>query len=1112
MSCQAYYSNRTEILFQRLKAALFDSPTTPFSRRIIVVPSPGMKSWLMLQMARDPDLGIAAGCEIIYLEQAVCSFLSSKHTMPSSLELSLALEIEIRKIANSEDPVWFPLQNYLKLGNSTKLSRKTQKRLTALCDTLAGLFTQYGKYGGEMENLGGWQEKLWHALFEMPSWTYPYKEIASFIEKPVLHSDIQIHVFAVSFLPALYHRFFSHLGSQLSVNYYLLSPCQAFWSDILSDRERYSLQAYWKKRRLKDLQQDQLETFLRDRNPLLANFGKLGREMAVQIEESDFQTAMDYRAPNNILAYPQYEPLLCDEFQLEPVKHTMTLLESIQADMLLLTNPEQRDKIQLAAEDRSIQVHLACSPMREMQVLHDVLLNIVEKHADGPDPIFPSDIMVMIPGIEKHVPFIQAVFEGSESAFEAQIIDLPVVAHNSLIKGYLHLLSISQSRWEASSIKQLLDDLSFQKKHSFSAEDVVCIHDWIDNASVRWGLDPAHRNELLSRECAGRLMIDNSSAGTWEHAIEQLMQGLIFSTEQPVESTQAELLGKWIDLLRSLHADLQCLQDGTEMLIQEWASYLRCLYEAYFICEDKDAEAELLSELEAFQKAGSRLPDAKLSFYSIKHHLNAHLNGSTRCYKEHALNAIRFCSMLPMRAIPAKVIVVAGMQEDAFPRVEQHQSLNLLQHLKGDYCPSSMDFDRFLFLEALLSARRYFIMTYHADMGESNEQPPSLVVTELLKYIDSSFAISYDCLHRHPFHPFDRCYFSSDAAFPSYSERYYLAAKAFYEPAKAPPKNFMILDKPHSIAYPKELCVDVRELSAFARNPIKTFLNKSLGIYLQREEERYTKNDEDFHLSSLQRFLMKQDALHWPAEQIWKKAETEGKLPLGAFKDVAFKTFEEESELLRKSMASLGISRLFSITCSLHVEEPMQTAEGHWHLPPATISHPNGTLKILGTIANISEKGMVVTIEDKKDQMTKVWPQFLLLSHLAAKHSLPITSQIFAKKDQMLKAKQAFFSDPYPLLQDYLEHYLDAQQRIFPFMPEWIPPLLEGKNAALQKALESVHDGFYAQYNPYLKWAMREESLPSADLLIAEWQPRAKQLFEELFKAWYPSRNGVDAC
>lgn len=155
---QLFFSNRAEHLYSKLKHALFTENSTPFTRRLIIVPCPAMKSWLMLQMACDPEVGIAAALEISYIDQAITRLGQwIKSETPKNventpqlthLELAIVLEMEIRqqitqisKHTPQENALWQPLLHYLKLfdTDSSPLSKKTQRRLTTLCDKLATL-------------------------------------------------------------------------------------------------------------------------------------------------------------------------------------------------------------------------------------------------------------------------------------------------------------------------------------------------------------------------------------------------------------------------------------------------------------------------------------------------------------------------------------------------------------------------------------------------------------------------------------------------------------------------------------------------------------------------------------------------------------------------------------------------------------------------------------------------------------------------------------------------------------------------------------------------------------------------------------------------------------
>ena len=67
---QIHFSNHLEELITVLKENLFPSGAGPFEKRLIAVPHLGLKAYLMQALAKDPDLQVAAGLQIVNLSKA----------------------------------------------------------------------------------------------------------------------------------------------------------------------------------------------------------------------------------------------------------------------------------------------------------------------------------------------------------------------------------------------------------------------------------------------------------------------------------------------------------------------------------------------------------------------------------------------------------------------------------------------------------------------------------------------------------------------------------------------------------------------------------------------------------------------------------------------------------------------------------------------------------------------------------------------------------------------------------------------------------------------------------------------------------------------------------
>src|SRR5690606_28250430 len=125
-----------------------------------------------------------------------------------------------------------------------------------------------------------------------------------------------------------------------------------------------------------------------------------------------------------------------------------------------------------------------------------------------------------------------------------------------------------------------------------------------------------------------------------------------------------------------------------------------------------------------------------------------------------------------------------GMNDGAFPRESYRPDFNLLEH--GDEArrfgdPHRRNDDRYLFLEAMCSARDRLIVTFVGQSVRDNSAcPPSVVVTEVLETLSAMQHDTHEAatggasketartgidrpaqiLTRHPLQPFSPRYFS----------------------------------------------------------------------------------------------------------------------------------------------------------------------------------------------------------------------------------------------------------------------------------------------------------------------------------------------------------------
>ena len=201
---------------------------------------------------------------------------------------------------------------------------------------------------------------------------------------------------------------------------------------------------------------------------------------------------------------------------------------------------------------------------------------------------------------------------------------------------------------------------------------------------------------------------------------------------------------------------------------------------------------------------------------------------------------ITFCSLQPMRSVPRRVIVLLGMDDGAFTRVDSVLGFNLIPQA-GLRCTRSRQWeDRYLFMEALLAAQEKLLFFYRGQDAQRQKQfPPALPLCELRDYIqdhyrmpDNSEPLSMLTI-RHLLHPYSpECYGSGGSLF-SYNPHYFSVASALAQ-RKLPKFSSFAAGLPED-GFPlpqsrQSRVLQLSELIRFLQNSSEAFLVQTLGF------------------------------------------------------------------------------------------------------------------------------------------------------------------------------------------------------------------------------------------------------------------------------------------
>ncbi len=848
-------SNQLELLAQRLSQVVSAPLGSPFTPEIVVVQSLASRRWLSLQIAQLQ--GICANYAFPFLGDFVAQIVKQASPV-EALADKMSTELLTWKIDSLlprclTRKEFAPVAKYLRDGDSLKRFH--------LAIRVANLFDQYRVYRPDMvsgwtasrkalSEDEAWQAALWRQLGEAPGFDQALDRLRARGFENVNQLDLpeRISVFAPTSLPPAYLELLFQLARVREVHLFLLRPSREYRGNDPTAKQRARL----------GLSPSDPATS----NPLVTSWGKVDADLTDLLLEIDERLGV--AVENGSEEFKEFQPV--------------TLLGTLKSDILSAknrgaesdSNNEAAPRVMVESGDRSLVLHACHSPMREVEVLYDQLLDCFETMPN----LQPRDIIVMTPEIEKYAPFIRGVFgypESESMRIPYALADRHPRSESLPIDTFMTLLDLPGSRYTAPQIFALLGSRAFRRRFRFSDEDLSLIRDWIEETAIRWGVDAADR---------ARIGLPALDANTWRYGLNRLLLGYsmpgegkhLFEGVLPhgeVEGDGAEVLGRFISATEALFRLTENLEHPRPL-----ANWVEPLLETIGQFLDPAGEEELrdvrflrttVDQLRTLRDSADA--GANVDFRVVRHYLAeqlATMEQRGQFFKGH----VTFCALKPVRSIPARVVCLLGINDQAFPRRPQPAQFDLMARSARTGDPSARQDDRYSFLETLLSAQEKLLISYVGRSAVHNKEiPPSVVVSELFDYLDQAFVFPKKesarefVLTEHPLQAFSLRYFSAagmDERFFSYSEANAEASRSIT--ARRAPEMPPFITDPLPQIEESNHSLELRELIDFWKNPSKYFVRKRLGLSLWERDDCLSDN-EPFQLDNLEQYLIKQELL-----------------------------------------------------------------------------------------------------------------------------------------------------------------------------------------------------------------------------------------------------------
>ncbi|NOX34699.1 MAG: exodeoxyribonuclease V subunit gamma [Deltaproteobacteria bacterium] len=859
-----------------LASFMGDMQKNPMMPEWIGIQSRGMKQWISIELAR--KLGVCTNMRFLFPRQMVDKILTSFKPLDGrdeSLDEDFLFWSVMKLINEKSSQKGLPsVEDYIK-------EDETGKKLYQLSMKIAKVFDDYQVYRpgmlidwqtqktGEIlkDPVALWQAELWEKLVAKDRQNHIAFKTHLFLEKfskEQINSQklpLRMSLFGISALPAIFLQVFERISQVIDINLFLLAPSNLFFFDIKSERQ------IGKMALKEDLRIEPQELYYEMTNPLLSSLGTSGKAFFSGLEQ------FNYHEPPG------------DLFQ-DPLDESNTMLAYLQSDILnlVLRKEGQEDTpVKVASTDTSVCIHACHSPMREAQVLKDLLLNEFEKKPE----LDPHDIIVMMPDIEAYAPFIESVFN-LENPLPFSISDKRKRFDAEPLDAFLKILALRNSRFEQACVLDLLLSESIARKFKITPGDITMIEKMVKDAKILWGRDSDHRKTMG---------LPPFHENTWQFGLQRLFMGMAMPEDheslvqgilpcQPFEGLDLEVLGKFAAFCHALFSCLEILAGSKT--IEKWCRALKKVSMTLMDRNFKNTEdfaflVRTIDEVKAdAQKAGFN--DA-VSFDVVNYYIEQKLD-QTVSQGNFLAGNITFCNIMPMRSIPFKIVVLMGMGEKSFPRQAFSPGFNLIKKYPCAGDKIERDEDRYLFLEALLSARSKFIVTYTGmSIKDNSKIPCSGVVSELLETMEQSFVFpeKYTCNFSHPLHPFSQEYFIEKGPVFSFSKDNCNISKGLLKKDSQIP----LFVGPSSLKGQEKMpfTATLEEMIRFFRNPVEGFVKQGLNIRMKNFEEQ-TLDREVFSMSGLDQyalgsFLIEKKSASSGEYDFYPVLKAMGSLPLG---------------------------------------------------------------------------------------------------------------------------------------------------------------------------------------------------------------------------------------
>ena len=640
----------------------------------------------------------------------------------------------------------------------------------------------------------------------------------------------RLYLFTIQQMPLNELDFIRQLSTFINIELLFYNPSQAYWADIVDKRWLTQQQIT-----------NPSMAYMRDfGHTLLSRLGKQSRDTFASLVNLSGNVAKNQRIQPN--QHAEYDSVTWqDEFvsyqtnhetnhktnhETNPTSSPSSLLHRLQEDVLIMDDTLTRQYIEqrlleqsqteltnqlnhgvLGTADRqwhqgiidnSLSIHSCHNLQRQLEVMRAMIAqwlnadgdnannnnnnnnNDDDIKADKKDKRHLSDILVLLPDVDRHHDLIQSMFGAGEGidglnlpAKVTGVVDRQIRSLWQAIVGYYQLLGQAHADFGWSQVFDWLMLPEVYEAYGLGYRQMQRGCELLRQAGFIRGFDETHLRQNLHPQ-------DDDHRFCFAYALDRLVTGLLMpkahltdmiyhpvqhhalTFPQPLTLPLAQITLNDAPIISALcqiyqalaqhRHDYQCKRPAIHWLnaiendiihryfaLFDGSKSMRAIFTAI-----NALKKSLNADKSAQQTQGQQKQELSFRLEFLLQSIQAQLESQQ--ISAEPTGVITFARFGALRTVPYKLVVMLNMDISEFPRQERDDYLDLMKAglaRRGD--KRSDDEDNGAFLDALLCAKEACWIFYNGQqMGDDTEHLPAQPVSELIQFLQAEVDWQFD--------------------------------------------------------------------------------------------------------------------------------------------------------------------------------------------------------------------------------------------------------------------------------------------------------------------------------------------------------------------------------